>query len=55
MVSSGIRIGAWDYLRWKNVKPLTNDKGEIIAAKLTVYAGIGKNIIALSHLKLIIH
>src|SRR5919198_6711362 len=39
MASSGIRIGAWDYLHWKNVKPITNDKGEIIAAKLTVYAG----------------
>jgi integrase len=39
MVSSGIRIGAWDYLRWKNVNALTNDKGEITVAKLTVYAG----------------
>jgi integrase len=40
MVSSGIRIGAWDYLRWKHVKPITNDKTEIIVcAKLTVYAG----------------
>jgi integrase len=39
MVSSGIRIGVWDYLRWKHVSPITNDKGEIIAAKLVVYAG----------------
>ena len=39
MASSGIRIGAWDYLRWKHVSPITNDKGEIIAAKLLVYAG----------------
>ncbi len=39
MVSSGIRIGAWDYLRWKNVKSITNDKAEVITAKLTVYAG----------------
>lgn len=39
MVSSGIRIGAWDYLRWKHVSPITNDKGEVIAAKLVVYAG----------------
>jgi predicted kinase len=39
MVSSGIRIGAWDYLRWKHVKPITNDKEEIIVAKLAVYAG----------------
>jgi len=39
MLSSGIRIGAWDYLRWKHVIPIKNDNGEIIAAKLTVYAG----------------
>ena len=39
MVSSGIRIGAWDYLRWKHVIPMTNSSGEIIAAKLIVYAG----------------
>ena len=39
MASSGIRIGAWDYLRWKHVSPINNDKGEIIAAKLLVYAG----------------
>jgi hypothetical protein len=41
MVSSGIRIGAWDYLRWKHVIPALNDKGEIITAKLIVYAGDG--------------
>ena len=39
MVSSGIRIGAWDYLQWKHVSPITNDNGEIIAARLLVYAG----------------
>lgn len=39
MVSSGIRIGAWDYLKWKHITPIQNDKtGEIIAAKLIVYA-----------------
>ena len=34
MVSSGIRLGAWDYLQWKHVIPLTNKKegNEIIAA-----------------------
>ena len=39
MVSSGIRIGAWDYLRWKDVIPLSDGRGEILAAKLTVYSG----------------
>jgi len=39
MVSSGIRLGAWDYLKWKHVKPITNDEGKVIAARLDVYAG----------------
>lgn len=39
MLSSGIRIGAWDYLKWKNVIPLYNEKNEIIAAKIIVYDG----------------
>jgi hypothetical protein len=38
MCSSGIRLGAWENLDWKHVEPITNDKGEVIAAKLTVYA-----------------
>ncbi len=40
MVSSGIRIGAWDYLKWKHVIPWCNDtEDDILAAKLIVYAG----------------
>jgi hypothetical protein len=39
MASSGIRLGAWDYLQWKHVKPTADQNGEIIAAKLHVYAG----------------
>ena len=39
MISSGIRIGAWDFLRWKNVIPLTGDGGEVVSAKLVVYSG----------------
>jgi hypothetical protein len=39
MASSGIRIGAWDYLQWKHVKPTCNYEGEINAAKLVVYSG----------------
>ena len=40
MVSSGVRIGAWDYLRWKHITPtFQKESNEVIAAKLTVYAG----------------
>jgi hypothetical protein len=38
MCSSGIRLGAWDYLRWKDVEPIT-EYGEVVAAKLVVYEG----------------
>jgi hypothetical protein len=38
MASGGFRLGAWDYLRWKHVSPVTNEKGEVIAAKLIIYA-----------------
>jgi len=37
MISSGIRIGAWDTLQWKHITPFKNNKGEVIAAKLIVY------------------
>src|SRR5215216_7635315 len=39
MVSSGIRIGAWDLLQWKHIEPINKENTEIIAAKLCVYAG----------------
>jgi len=40
MASSGIRIGAWDGLQWKHIKPITDkNEGQIIAAKLIVYPG----------------
>lgn len=39
MASSGIRLGAWDFLKWNHLTPLHDDKGEIVAAKLLVYAG----------------
>jgi integrase len=38
MASSGIRLGAWDYLRWGNIKPIEID-GKVVAAKIIVYAG----------------
>ena len=37
MCSSGIRVGSWEDLSWKHVKPVRNEKGEIVAAILTVY------------------
>ena len=39
MVSSGIRIGAWDHLKWKHIIPLFDDTEDILAAKLIFYAG----------------
>lgn len=39
MVSSGIRIGAWDYLRQKHITPIDSEEGVIIAAKVIVYTG----------------
>jgi hypothetical protein len=38
MCSSGIRLGAWDYLKWKHVTPIEQE-GKIVAARLLVYAG----------------
>jgi hypothetical protein len=38
MASSGIRVGAWDYLKWKHIIPIQRN-GQTIAAKLIVYAG----------------
>jgi integrase len=40
VVSSGIRLGAWDYFRWGHICPLY-DKGHnnLLAAKILVYAG----------------
>lgn len=40
MASSGIRLGAWDYLKWGHIIPIKNDESkEVIAAKIIVYAG----------------
>ena len=39
MVSGGFRIGAWDYLKFKHITPLTGKEGEIIPAKMVIYAG----------------
>jgi len=39
MVSSAIRIGAFDAMKWQHISPIIDDKGQIIAAKLLVYPG----------------
>jgi len=39
MASSGIRIGAWDSLQWKHISPIYSESGQVIAAKIIVYAG----------------
>src|SRR4028118_486685 len=37
MASSGIRLGAWEYLKWGHIRPIEKE-GEVVAAKITVYA-----------------
>ena len=44
MLSSGIRSGAWDYLKWKHIIPIYGNENNsnnkvVIAAKIIVYAG----------------
>jgi len=39
MAASGIRVGAWDWLKWGHINPMYNEKKEVIAAKIIVYAG----------------
>ena len=38
MISSGIRIEAWDWLKWKHIIPITQN-GNVIAAMIVVYSG----------------
>jgi integrase len=38
MVSSGMRLGAWNYLKWKHITPINKD-GKIVAAKIVLYQG----------------
>jgi hypothetical protein len=37
MASSGIRVGAWDYLKWGHIVPIDKN-GCLVAAKMIVYA-----------------
>jgi hypothetical protein len=38
MCSSGMRIEGWNYLRWRNIKPIERN-GQIITAKIVIYEG----------------
>lgn len=38
MASSGIRVGAWDYLKWRHIIPIEK-KGRVVAAKIIIYGG----------------
>ncbi len=38
MASSGIRLGAWDYLKRGHIKPIIRNE-QAVAARVTVYAG----------------
>ena len=38
MTSSGIRVGAWDYLMWGHITPIKQN-GQVVAAKIIVYPG----------------
>jgi hypothetical protein len=45
MISSGNRIGAFDYLKSKHITPLKDGDGKIIATKKIVYAGASEQYI----------
>ena len=38
MASSGVRVGAWDHLKWSHISPVIRDD-RLLAAKINVYAG----------------
>ena len=39
MIFSGIRVGAFETLRWKHIVPIKDDNDKIVAAKMTIYLG----------------
>lgn len=58
MVSSGIRLGAWDYLRWRHVSPIYhngNGDDDLVAAKIMVMLEKKNNILPSYLQKLIEH
>jgi hypothetical protein len=47
MTSSGMGLGAWDYLKWGNIKPVQGN-GKIVAANMIVYTGEDESTLHLS-------
>ena len=39
MTSSGIRVGAWDHLKWGHVFPIIKGGKLLVAARINVYSG----------------
>ncbi len=37
MISSGIRVGSWDYITWGDITPIMKNDSIVIAAKIAVY------------------
>jgi integrase len=54
MISSGIRLGAWDHLQWKHVIKMNDQDGNLLAAKLSFIRETKKSTSLLLHLKHII-
>jgi hypothetical protein len=44
MISSGIRVDAWEYLKWKHVIPILGENNQIISTKLIVLVAKRKSI-----------
>ncbi len=36
IASSGIRLGAWNYLKWGHIRPIEKEE-EVVAAKIIIY------------------
>ena len=39
LLSSGIRVGAFETLKWKHIIPIKDGQENIVAARMTVYPG----------------
>jgi hypothetical protein len=35
-LATGIKVGAWDYMKWKHTIPIKDENGELLAAKHTL-------------------